>query len=187
MLTVPITVLFSTILFRESLNTLQIIGLALIMGGSFAVSSSETTLKLQRPTKYEAYAVLTTIFLTGGTLYVNYAIDSASLASHLIVLSPIASIPGTLVAYTRRKSFKRLVTSKDYRLSALIGFTTALHIAAFWGAVSVIDNLSVISALSSFRIVTVFAASYVLLNERTSLLQKLAGSTLALAGLLLAR
>lgn len=187
MLVTPVTILLSSVFLHESLSFAQGSGLLLILAGSFVVSSSGRRLKLQRFNRYELYAASTALFLGANTLVSNFLIDQTSFATSMTVFSFLISLPGLLVSSMRVKQLKRFLTVQDIKLSVALGFTTAIHIASFWGAVAIVDNLSLVSALASFRVITVFAASYVVLSERTGPFQKLAGSSLAVTGLLLTK
>lgn len=182
MLSVPVSVLLSTLFLGESLHGLQLIGMLSILIGVSIVSTGGKRLFSGHVGRYELLSIFSSVLLGVYMIYVRMVISQTSLATYTILFVGIESLPLLGVVLSRPKI---LPTAKDIKFSVGWGVASAIHIVAFWTAVGIIDNLATVSSVSAFRVVTIFAASYVLLDEKKHLNQKIAGSILAVIGLLL--
>ncbi len=183
---VPVSVLLSTILLGESLTPTQLIGMLVILLGSYLVASNGGTLKIKHIGKYELMAMGYGVFLAFYSIASRYLQIETSLSTVLIIGGLLELIPNALVALrTKDKPSEHKIKRADVYLACLIGFFSAAHIVTFWLAVSNADNVALVSSLGSFRIVTIFLGSYLILKEKANLKLKIIGTAIALIGLML--
>lgn len=182
MLYVPISVLLSPVLFGESLNAQQFVGMVLILCGVSVVTTGGKMPRLKHFSKYEIFTLINSIFLGLYVVLNKYLLDQTSLATLMVVFSALENLPLLL---TVAKKSRTKPTKLDLKLSTSIGLASAIHMLTFWLAVSAADNLALVSSLSAFRIVTIFLGGHYILKENGNFKQKIAGSLLAMTGLLL--
>lgn len=182
MLSVPVSVLISTLFLDESLHGAQLIGMLSILVGVSVVATSGKHIFNGRIGRYELLCIACSTVLGIYTIYARMVISQTSLATYTILFMGLEIIPLLIIVLSRPKIRPN---RKDLRLSIGTGAATAMHVIAFWAAVAVVGNVAIVSSASAFRVVTIFIASYVLLGERKHLNQKLVGSALAVLGLLL--
>jgi drug/metabolite transporter (DMT)-like permease len=183
---VPASVLLATVLLGESLTPIQILGMLIILFGSYLVASNGGTLKIKHIGKYELMTMGYGVFLAFYSISSRYLQIETSLSTVLIIGGLFELIPNAVVAArTKDKSFEEKINRSDVYIACLIGFFSAAHIITFWLAVEYTDNIALLSSIGSFRIVTIFLGSYLILKEKANLKLKLAGTAIALIGLLL--
>ena len=182
MIFVPTSVLISTVLLGESLSLMQLTGMLSILAGATIVSTGGKLPHIKHLGRYEILTLLNSVFLGAYIIFSSYLIDQTSLATLMVLFAGLEQLP-LLTTVAKRPLMKP--SSLDLKISLGIGLSSAIHIIAFWSAVAAIDNIALVSSLSAFRIVTIFIGSYIFLKEKSNLKQKLAGSALATAGLLL--
>ncbi len=182
MLSVPVSVVISSLLLSEGLTFAQTLAMTCILVGVSIVGAGGRLPRTKHIGKYESYALLNSLFSGSFIVLGRYLIEQTSLSTMLVLFAGMEIIAVLLVA---SKSTLKKPSMSDIRLSLGIGASFAIGMIAFWLAADSIDNIALVSSLASFRVVTIFAASYVLLKEKSNLKQKLVGSALATAGLLL--
>ena len=77
---------------------------------------------------------------------------------------------------------KNKYSNKDITITGILRFFQALSWVVL---INVVGNLSIVSAVTTFKIVIIFIAGALILNEREDFKRKLLGSIIALVGLLL--
>src|SRR3989338_3284032 len=175
----PITIILASVFLNEKLTTLQIVGTALLL---FAILLISKKLRIGRFhfDKYFLLMVVSGVCLglvlsaeralqkttgfTAGTLFSWWA-QSASLG---------------LVALMVRK--KTTHTKKEIFITGTLQFFQALSWVLL---LLIVGNLSLVSAVTTFKVVVIFVIAALLLNEREDLPRKILGSLIAVAGLLL--
>lgn len=181
-LSVPTSVLISTLLLDESLTLIQLVGMISILTGVSIVSTGGKMPHIKHLGRYEALTLLNSIFLGAYVIFSRYTIEQTSLPTMMVLFSGIEIIP-LLLTIARRPLMKP--SKLDLKLSIGMGMSFAIHIVTFWLAVDLVDNVALVSSLSAFRIVTIFIGSYLVLKEKDNPKQKVVGSVLATVGLLL--
>jgi drug/metabolite transporter (DMT)-like permease len=183
---VPTSVILSTVFLGESLTLAQAVGMMIILFGSYLIASNGGKIKLKHIGKYELMAIVYGVFLAFYSIASRYLQLETSLSTILVIGGLLEIIPNILVASgVKSKSHESKINKNDIFLACLIGLFSAMHIVAFWLAVYYAGNIALISSLGSFRIVTIFVASYIFLKEKDDLKMKIVGTLLALLGLLL--
>jgi drug/metabolite transporter (DMT)-like permease len=181
MLFVPVSVIASTLFLGESLTSSQLVGMTSILIGVVIVTTGGKLPRLKHVGRYESLTLANSVFLGLYVVFSRYLIEQTSLATLMIVFAAIEMIPLLVTVFLRPLQHP---SRFDLALSLGMGATTAIHIVAFWLAVELVGNVALATSISSFRIVTIFMASYLILSERSNPLQKIGGSILATVGLL---
>jgi len=182
MLFVPTSVLVSTLFLGESLTLIQLAGMISILTGVSIVSTGGKLPHVKHLGRYELLTLANSIFLGVYVIFNRYLIEQTSLSTLMVVFAGLEMIP-LLLTVAKRPLMKP--SKMDLKLSLGMGITSVIHIVAFWLAVELVDNVALVSSLSAFRIVTIFIGSYIILKEKSNFKQKVIGSLLATAGLLL--
>ena len=86
---------------------------------------------------------------------------------------------GIITLFTRNKS---LYSTKDTLTTGGLKFFQAVSWVIL---IYIVGNLSIVSSVTTFKIMVVFGAAAIWLNEREDLWRKIIGCCIALAGLLL--
>ncbi|OGK19441.1 hypothetical protein A3G67_00570 [Candidatus Roizmanbacteria bacterium RIFCSPLOWO2_12_FULL_40_12] len=175
----PITIILASVFLNEKLTTLQIVGTALLLFAILLISKKHRIGRFHFD-KYFLLMVVSGVCLglvlsaeralqkttgfTAGTLFSWWA-QSASLG---------------LVALMVRK--KTTHTKKEIFITGTLQFFQALSWVLL---LLIVGNLSLVSAVTTFKVVVIFVIAALLLNEREDLPRKILGSLIAVAGLLL--
>lgn len=75
-----------------------------------------------------------------------------------------------------------MYTNKDTLITGALRFLQSLSWVIL---LFIVGNLSLVSAVTTFKVVVIFIAAAIFLNEREDLPRKIAGSFIAVLGLLL--
>jgi drug/metabolite transporter (DMT)-like permease len=183
---VPVSVLLSTIFLGETLDTKQIVGMFVIMSGTYLIASNGGKVKIKHFRRYELMTIAYGVYLAFYSIIIRYLQIKTSLSTILVLGGLLELIPSFVTTHkvSSKISLEKL-NRKEVLLACFIGLFSAMHIVTFWLAVNYAQNVAIVSSVSSFRIVTVFVGSYLLLNEKANFKLKLAGTIIALIGLLL--
>ena len=99
---------------------------------------------------------------------------------------------GTIFSWVAQASFLGLavlVTKSKHEYSkkeiAISGAVSAIGSLSYVILVTVVGNLSIVSAITTFKVVIIFLAAALILKEREDLPRKILGSIVAVIGLLL--
>ena len=182
MLQVPISVVISTLFLGEALTLMQTVGMLSILAGVSIVSTGGKIPRLMHFGRYELLTIANSAFLGVYTVFNRYLIEQTSLSTLMVVWAGIEMIP-LLATIVKRPT--QMPVKSDIVLALGIGTTAVLNIVAFWLAVAIAGNVALVSSLSAFRVVAIFAGSYLILKEKNNLTPKIIGSLLAVVGLLL--
>jgi drug/metabolite transporter (DMT)-like permease len=175
----PVTIILATFLLGEGLTLMQFAGTALLLTSIMVVSKKHHLGKLRFDKYFMAMilsgaalgvaltaerALLNTTGFTTGTLLSWWA--------QVIGLGLAALWYGTKTTYTPKET---LVTG-SLRFLQLFSWVLLVYVA---------DNLSVASAVTTFKVVVIFVFAAIFLHEREDLTRKIIGSLIAVVGLLL--
>ena len=183
---VPVSVFLSTVFLGESLNAKQIVGMFVIMSGTYLVASNGGKIKVKHFSRHELMTISYGVYLAFYSIIIRYLQIETSLSTILVVGGLLELIPSFVTTHkvSSKISLEKL-NRREVLLACFIGLLSAMHIVTFWLAVNYAQNVALVSSVSSLRIVTIFAGSYLLLKEKSNFKLKLAGTLIALVGLLL--
>ena len=179
----PVSILLATIFLGESLALKQIFGTLLLLLAVVIISINKIDNKFLKIDKYVLRMLIVGITL-GIVLVIERQLMKITGNWNGVFLSWFASFVGlSIVAPLVSKYFAGTRPSnKDVIVTAGLNF---LQQASWPILVVAVGNFSVVSSVTTFKIVVVFVASYLFLQEKDHLRRKIAGSILALIGLLL--
>lgn len=175
----PITILLASILLAESLTVTQIAGTTLLLVGIVLVSNKHRIGRLQFD-RYFLMMLASGVFL-GIALTAERALQLTTgfTAGTLFSWWAQCATLGLLMLYTRDSSPH---TAYDTLVTGTLRFLQSLSWVVL---VYVVGNVSVVSAVTTFKVVLIFIAGALFLHERDDLSRKILGSFVAVAGLLL--
>ncbi len=175
----PITIVLAMLFLNESLTTIQIFGTVLLLVGMAIVSKKHRIGKF----KFDKYFML--MILSGVMLGVSLTAERA-----LMKMTGFSA--GTMLSWWAQCAFLGIATivtknkseysKKDITITGVLRFLQSLSWVIL---LFVVGNLSLVSAITTFKVVIIFIAAALFLKEREDLLLKIAGSIIALTGLLL--
>jgi drug/metabolite transporter (DMT)-like permease len=175
----PITIVLATVFLNEKLTLIQILGTAFLLIGMLVVSKKHRIGKFKFD-KYFMYMVFSGIMM-GILLVAERAlmkITGFSAGTMFSWWSQCAFL-GLITLITHNKS---VYSKKDITITGVLRFLQSLSWVVL---IFVVGNLSLVSAITTFKIVIVFIAGAIFLKEREDLPIKIIGSLIALIGLLL--
>jgi drug/metabolite transporter (DMT)-like permease len=175
----PITIVLATLFLNEKLTTLQILGTVLLLIGMVIVSKKHRIGKFKFD-KYFMLMVLSGVML-GVSLTAERALQKTTgfTAGTMLSWWSQCAILGIVTFATNNKND---YTKKDIAITGVLRFLQSLSWVIL---IFSVGNLSLVSAITTFKIVIIFIAAAIFLKERDDLPRKIIGSLVALAGLLL--
>lgn len=175
----PITIVLSSVLLSESLKSHQIVG-TIILLISVVIVSTKHRLSRWRFDKYFWLMVINGLAL-GISLVAERSLikNNGITAGTWISWGSISLVLGLAALISWQKSQHNLNDT------AVTGGLRFLQQISWVILVTAVANLSLVSAITTFKIVIVFVAGAIFLHEREDLKRKIIGSLIATAGLLL--
>lgn len=175
----PITIVLATLFLNERLTTVQILGTVLLLIGMVMVSKKHRIGTF----KFDKYFML--VVLSGVMLGISLTAERA-------LQKTTGFTAGTMLSWWSQCAFLGIVTlatsnkneysKKDIATTGVLRFLQSLSWVIL---IFTVGNLSLVSAITTFKIVIIFIAAAIFLKEREDLPRKIIGSLVALAGLLL--
>jgi len=175
----PITIVLATLFLSESLTFMQILGTILLLIGMVIVSKKHQI----RRFKFDKYFML--MLLSGVMLGISLTAERA-------LQKMTGFTAGTMFSWWAQCVFLGLATlithnkseytKKDITITGILRFFQSLSWVIL---IFVVGNLSIVSAITTFKVVVVFVAAALFLNEKEDLPRKILGSIVALVGLFL--
>ncbi|MDD4937862.1 MAG: EamA family transporter [Candidatus Shapirobacteria bacterium] len=175
----PVTIVLATFFLNERLTTIQIFGTVLLLVGIVVVSQKHRIGKL----KFDKYFLL--MLLSGVMLGI-------SLTAERTLQKTTGFTTGTMFSWWSQCLFLGLITfltknknkytKKDIAITGGLRFLQSLS----WVILTFsVGNLSLVSSITTFKVVIIFIAAAIFLKERENLPRKIIGSLVSLVGLLL--
>ncbi|MPM51668.1 hypothetical protein SDC9_98419 [bioreactor metagenome] len=175
----PITIILATIFLGEGLTSIQILGTILLLIGIVVVSKKHQIGKF----KFDKYFLL--MLLSGVMLGVSLTVERTLLKTTGFTAGTMFSwwmqclVLGLATLITKNKN---AYSKKDIAITGSLRFLQSLS----WVILTfVVGNLSLVSSITTFKVVIIFIAAAIFLKERSELPRKIIGSLVALVGLLL--
>lgn len=175
----PITIVLATFFLSERLTMIQILGTILLFFGILIVSKKHKIGRFKFD-KYFMLMVLSAVMI-GILLATERGLQKITGFTAATMLSwwTQCLFLGLATLATKNKSE---YSKKDIAITGGLRFLQSLSWVTL---VFVVGNLSLVSAITTFKVVIIFITAAIFLNEREDLKRKIIGSLIALAGLLL--
>jgi drug/metabolite transporter (DMT)-like permease len=175
----PITIVLATVFLDEKLRPIQIVGTILLLISVVIVSKKHKISKW----KFDKYFIL--MVVSGIALGIVLTTERALIKGNNITT-------GTWISWGSQAAFLlipalivRQVSQHNLKDTAVTSVLRFLQQLSWVVLVTIVANLSVASSITTFKVVIIFIAGAILLNEREDLKRKIIGSLIAVAGLLL--
>lgn len=175
----PVTIILATIFLNEGLTLIQIFGTILLLIGIVIVSKKHRVGKF----KFDKYFLL--MLLSGVMLGISLTAErtlqktTGFTAGTMFSWWSQCAVLGLSTLITKNKNG---YSKKDIAITGSLRFLQSLS----WVILTfVVGNLSIVSSITTFKVVLIFIAAAIFLKERADLPRKITGSLLALVGLLL--
>jgi len=175
----PVTIVLATLLLGEGLGLKQIMGALLLMASIVTVSKEHHLGKL----RFDKY--FTAMVLSGVTLGIGLTAERA-------LINTTGFTAGTLLSWWAQVfglglatiwfGLKTTYTPKDTLTTGALRF---LQLFSWVLLVYIAGNISIVSAITTFKVIIVFIFAAIFLHEREDLTRKIIGSVIAVIGLLL--
>lgn len=175
----PITIVLATLFLNEKLTNIQIFWTLLLLVGMVVVSKQHRIWRF----KFDKYFMM--VVLSGIALGITITAERA-------LQKMTGFTAGTMFSWWSQCLFlgiitlithdKNQYTKKDIAITWVLRFLQSLSWVVL---IFVVGNLSLVSAITTFKVVVVFIAGALFLNERDDLPRKIFGSLIALVWLLL--
>ena len=175
----PITIILSSVFLYEGLNKMQIIGTALLLASIFIVSKKHRVGRINFD-KYFWIMILSGVSMSV-LLLAERALQKQTGLTAATMLSWGAQCLFLGLAVLMAKS-KHNYTQKEVLTTGLLQVGSSMSYVVL---LYIVGNLSLVSAVTTFKIVAVFIGAALFLGEREDLPRKIIGSIIAVAGLLL--
>ncbi|MBI1856893.1 DMT family transporter [Candidatus Saccharibacteria bacterium] len=175
----PVTIIIATLFLGEGLTPLQVIGTTLLLASVIIVSKNHQLGRF----KFDKYFLM---MLASGVLL------GILLSAERALMKTTGFTAGTLLSWWSQclgLGFITLLTrshSTYNRKDTLVtGGLKFLQAISWVTLLNIVGNLSIVSAVTTFKIVVIFGAAALWLNERDHIKRKILGCLIALIGLLL--
>ena len=175
----PVTIILSTVFLHEKLTAIQIVGTLLLLVAIFIVSKKHHIGRF----KFDKHFLL---MLSSGVMLAFVLVADRALvkitgftAGTMLSWWSTCICLGIVTILTRNKSE---YSKKDVMITGGLRFLQNLS----WAILTfVVGNLSIVSSITTFKVVIIFIAAALFLHEREDLPRKILGSLIAVVGLLL--
>jgi drug/metabolite transporter (DMT)-like permease len=175
----PITILLATVFLHESLTGIQIFGTALLLVAVLIVSQKHRTGKFTFD-KYFVMMLLSGVSLGVLLIFERYLQKVTGFTAGTILSWWSQCIFLGLIMLSTKS--KHTYTRKDIAITGGLRFLQSLSWVVL---IFVVGNLSIVSSVTTFKVVIVFIAGALFLGEKDDLKRKIIGSIIAVIGLLL--
>lgn len=175
----PITIILATVFLNEKLTNIQILGTILLILGIIVVSKKHRIGKFKFD-KYFILMILSGVLLAGLLVAERALINMTGFSAGVIISWWVTCLfLGILTFITKNKS---PYSKKDIFTTGILRFfqNTSWVILVF-----VVGNLSLVSSITTFKVVLMFILGAIFLNEKEDMKRKILGSVIALIGLLI--
>ncbi len=175
----PVTIVLSSLFLQEGLTWTQGLGTVLLLIGVIVVSKKHRLGRFA----FDRYFMLTLLsgILIGICLVAERALQKETGFTTGTLLSwwMQAACLGITAWFMRGKT---VFSRSDLLVTGILRFGQAISWVTL---VNTVGNLSLVSAVTTFKVVTVFIGAAIFLKEREDMPRKLLGSLIAIAGLLM--
>jgi drug/metabolite transporter (DMT)-like permease len=175
----PVTIVLSSVVVHEGLTLPQVAGTILLLIAIFVISRKHHLGKFRF--KRDFLFVLLGGLLIGFLLVAERTLQKTTGFSAGVMISWGSQVMGLGIARFLVGA-KHTYTKKEVTITGTLQFLGALsYVMLVW----VVGNLSVVTSITTFKVVIVVIAAGIFLGEKEDLRRKIIGSVLAVIGLLL--
>lgn len=175
----PVTIILSTLLLHEGLEPRQVLGTILLLFSVVLVSRKH---RLSR-WRFDRYFWL--MLLNGFSIAFTFTAERSLIKENGITTGTWLSWGATVLFLGLAALFIGTKSQYNIKETSITGGTRFLQQLSWVVLVTIVANLSLVSAITTFKIVLMFIAGAIILKEREDLTRKIIGSFIAVAGLLL--
>lgn len=175
----PVTIILAIIFLREGLTLTQVGGTVLLLMSMVLVAKKHRLGRF----KFDKWFLL--MFLSGIFLGISLTAEKALLNKTGFTAGVLISWWAQVISLGLAAYFFKNRTTYRLKDTLVTGGLKFLHSLSWVILLLVVGNLSVVSAITTFKVVIIFLAAAVFLGEREDLPRKIIGSLLGVAGLLL--
>jgi len=175
----PVTIVLATLLLNESLKPVQVLGTMLLLVSVVLVSRKHQLTRWH----FDKYFFL--MVLSGVCMGLVLTAERALIKENGITTGTWLSWSSQALMLGLASLLSGQKSQHTLNETLLTGSLRFLQQLSWVILITVTANLSVVSAITTFKVVIVFLAAAILLNERDDLARKILGSLVAVGGLLL--
>lgn len=175
----PITIVLATVFLGEGLSSTQVLGTVLLLAGMLVVSKKHRIGRFSFDRHF--YLMLLSGAFLGIVLTLERLLQKITGFSAATILSWWAECLFLGLAVLMTKG-SLIYTKHEVVVTGVLRYFQQLSWVVL---VFTVGNLSVVASITTFKIVFIFIAAAILLNERDDIQRKIIGSLLAVGGLLL--
>ncbi len=176
----PVTIIIASLFLSESLKPMQLVGTLILLFAMVLVS------KKHRVGRFNFDKYFWLMILSGVSLGICLSAERA-------LMKTTGFSAGTLISWWSQVLalglatliFKKNRTSYGLKDTLITGSLRFLQALSWVVLLQVVGNLSIVSAVTTFKVVVIFLFAAILLKEREDLPRKIVGSLIAIFGLLL--
>lgn len=175
----PVTIILASLLLNEGLTPVQITGTTLLLGGVIIVS------KKHRIGRFSFDRYFTLMILSGITL--GFCLTAERALQKMTGFSA-----GTLLSWWSQCVFLGIASlfvreRSPYSIQdiSVTGSLRFLQSLSWVILIFTVGNLSLVSSVTTFKVVIIFAYAAIFMDEREDLPRKIIGSLVAIVGLLI--
>ncbi len=175
----PVTIVLSSILLHEGLTPIQVLGTFLLLIAIIVISKKHRIGRFS----FDKYFLMTLLggVLISGVLIAERALQKTTGFSAGVMISWGSQALGLGLA-SLIFGHKHTYTTKEVITTGGLQFLGALsYVILVW----VSSNLSLVTSITTFKIVVIFISAAIFLHEKEDLGRKIFGSIIAVIGLLL--
>ncbi len=175
----------ATIVLGEGLSWLQLCGASIILFATLVVLYDGRPKKQQRNiTLAFVYAIITAVFFSAATTTEKHLLGQMSTASYFVFGWGVQGLAATIIYRLKRPS-RPVTNARFVTLATVAGLTRGLAGFLFISALIIANNLSVVSTLSSLKVVTTALLGVIILKEQSHIARKMTAAFFAMLGVAL--
>lgn len=180
-----ITISTAWLLLQEKLIGSQLIGAAIIISSSFLVTLPNLKHHIKNKNFGLLFALASIFLVAIGTTYERFMLTRIDFGAYLVFGWGAQASWMVLIAWPERRHIHLLKNPQNFWPVLTYGISSSFKGLFFLAAVKLSDNVSLVSASSSFMAVLTVLAAYVTLRERKYVWLKLVAAFAGAGGLLL--